>query len=157
MNAKCHQYILKTLIFGMLFTCLVSCDDDDAQPLPTISDFEGTWKAVELTMTNNEDSSQEFDFLENGGEARFTVLSNGGVRTWVTIDTFYDEWDGEIIIVDHNTVRNDPVENIRETQEMTYEFEGEKLRLINKNDVFDFTFSGAEGTSTTSDGLYERQ
>jgi hypothetical protein len=49
-----------------------------------------------MVMTNNADSGQKFGFVENGGGIRFTLLENGGVRTWINIDPFSDDWDAKI-------------------------------------------------------------
>ena len=95
-----------------------------------------------------------FAFVENGGEVRLAVLPGGRVRTWVEIDTFYDEWDAKLTL-SGSTLTSVPEEETRPIQVHTFVLEGSTLTLTNVEDSFDFSFSGAPEVSATSVGVFE--
>jgi hypothetical protein len=156
MSTNNHLRNLTFLILALCITVTIGCDDDDVSPEVTIEQFEGTWKAKSMIFTNNADADQSFAFIENGGEVRFTVLPGGRVRTWVEIDTFYDEWDSQATL-SGSTLTSVPVEETRPIQVITFLLDGGTLTMTNADDRFDFTFSGVAGVSATNVGVFERQ
>jgi hypothetical protein len=151
--------VLRTLtlaILALFITSTIGCDDDDVSPELTIDDFEGTWKATSLVFTNNADSDQSFDLVENGGEARFVVLPGGRTRNWVEIDTFYDEWDA-LVTLSGSTLTSVPEEDIRPTKVHEFTFDGTTLELTDVDASFDFTFMGNPEVSATTVSIWERQ
>lgn len=121
----------------------------------TVADLVGTWTATSQTFTNNSDSSETFDFIANGGETRMTVLSHGGARTWVTIGTYYDEWDAQLTL-NGNTLTSTPVEGSRPVQVFTITLNGNTLSATNASDAFDFPPEDSP-VSATMEIVLERQ
>jgi len=146
----------KLLFLGLVITFTTSCDDDDVTPEIAISDIVGSWRATSFVVTNNADAAETSDFIKNGGTIDFTLLSNGGVRTWITIDTFNDEWDAEVTI-SGNTMTSDPVEGTREVKTSTIVLEGNIFTMTNNTDSFDFTYMGEPKVSATSVARFERK
>jgi len=159
MNAKNNLTLLKAMFFGLIAMCTISCDKDDVTPEDpgiTISDLVGSWHATSALFTNNSDAEQNFDLVENGGELRFTVLAHGGVRTWVEIDTFSDEWDAQITITGDNTMETTPVESSRTVNKFTVDLKDNVVTLTNVDDSFDFNGDGNEVSATTV-SIFEKQ
>lgn len=144
---KTSKLFLTLLILPLLFSC--NRTEEDMETVYTMADFEGSWIAISNVHTNNSNSSETFDIIENGGEIRFTAFADGRMRTWIEFGTFSDEFDA-LAKIDDDTVTLTPAESSRLVQVYTFTFENEMLRLTNTNDTFDFTLSGGESVSTTS-------
>ncbi len=85
-----------------------------------------------------------------------TVLTDGGVRTWVDVGDFSDEWDATLS-VSGNTVTSTPVESSRPVRRFTFTMNGNTLTLTNTSEEFDFTLSGAAEVAATQVIVFERQ
>ena len=156
MSTNNYLRTLAFFILALFITVTIGCDEDDVSPEVTIDQFEGTWKAKSMIITNNANADQSFAFIENGGEVRLAVLPGGRVRTWVEIDTFYDEWDAKLTL-SGSTLTSVPEEETRPIQVHAFVLEGSTLTLTNVEDSFDFSFSGAPEVSATSVGVFELQ
>jgi len=101
-------------------------------------------------FTNNADPSETFDAISAGGESRFTMLSGGRTRSWFDLGDFHDEWDSLVTLNDAgDMLTSTPEEASRPTRHFTFTLDGNTLTLTNTSDLFDFTLTGAEGTSAT--------
>ena len=149
---------MKTIKVGLLTLILimasasmlfVSCDKEEDKPAIQLDDLVGSWKAASSVMTNNSDPDTFVDLIAMGGELRFTMLENGGVRTWFTLQTYADEWDSQAEL-SGNTLTLTPVEASRGVSTFEIELDNETLVLTNENDSFDFTFSGGTEVAATS-------
>ena len=147
----------KVLFLGFIIFIALSCDkkSEDEDPSISLSDFVGSWSATSSVYTNKANSSQVIDIIALGGELRFTLLENGGLRTWVTVGTYSDEWDSQAV-VSGNTITLTPAELERGVTTFTYELEGNSLKLTNSNSSFDFTLSGADMVPATSVSTFIR-
>jgi hypothetical protein len=135
----------------LLTTVLVGCGDDDpVQPDDgiTIDDLVGSWIATSNSYVNNADAAETFEMIAAGGEVRFTLLSNGGARTWVEFGTFLDEWDSAIS-VDGATLVSDPVEAGRPTRTWAFTLVGSTLTMTSTDSEWDFSLSDAPPVSAT--------
>ena len=132
-----------------------SKDDEDLTDHVTLADFEGSWIATSHVHTNNANASETFDMIANGGEIRFTALSGGRVRTWVTFDTFSDEWDA-LVTISGNKLTSRPAESTRPTVTYTFVMSENRLEMTNTDDSFDFTLSGAPEVATTAVSVFVR-
>ena len=154
MNTSYHLRNATLMLCTCLLFAIVGCDKDEAAPQYTINDFVGSWKASSFIHTSNTDPDLTVDLVDIGGEVRFTVLNGGGVRTWVEIDTFTDEWDAKATI-SGDQITSTPEEPARGVNVFTFEYDGTTLRMTNTDDTFQFV-PGTE-VETTSVGLFERQ
>jgi len=147
------------LLFAVLFTYSCSDNDDDSPEDTgiTINDLVGSWNATSMKFTNNSNAAEQFDFIAAGGELRFTMLTGGGVRTWVDIADFSDEWDSQATLTDNSTLVLTPVEASRETITFKFTLSGNTLTLTNSEDSFDFTLSGENEVSATSVTVLQKQ
>ena len=134
----------------LLSLSLSGCGGDDpAGPAGlTINDLVGSWIATSDTHTNNANSSESLDLIAEGGEVRFTMLSGGNTRIWVTFGTFSDEFDSAVTL-SGTTLTIDPVEAGRETVVLEITLVGNVLTMTNADAEFDFTQSGATPVPTT--------
>jgi hypothetical protein len=149
--------LFKTLFLGFILILIVSCNEkEEEKPEITINDLTGSWTATSSIFTNNSNSSERFDLIANGGELRITVLDDGMARTWVSIDTFSDEWDAQLTITG-NRITSTPVEEFRGVQTLEFTLEGSILTTTNQDDSFDFTFSGADEVAAISVTVFLRQ
>lgn len=148
--------IFSHLSLGLIIAFLLSCDKEEEAPAITIDDLVGSWKASSTVFTNNSNPAQFIDLIALGGELRFTMLDNGGVRTWLSIDTISDEWDSQAVITNGNTLTLTPVETDRGTNTYDFVLDNNTLELTNKNDSFDFTLSGASEVPATSVTIFNR-
>ncbi len=146
------------LFLAVTVVLVAGCSDSGTTEVEgiTIDDFTGTWQASSHTYTNNANESETFDLIANGGETRITVLSGGRARTWVTIGTFYDEWDAQLS-VSGNVVTSTPVESTRPVRRFTFTLSGDDLTLEDATSEFDFTLSGGTGVSATESLVLARQ
>jgi hypothetical protein len=137
------------LLTGFIVAALVSCDKNEEETALTISDFVGSWNATSAVFTDNSNSNNIIDFIQIGGEIRFTMLDHGGVRTWVDLDTFSDEWDSQAVLTNSSILTMTPTEATRSV--ITYEFilDDNILTLTNRNANFDFSLSGAAEVPAT--------
>ena len=144
--------IYNLLFLGLIVASVISCDNNSVEPEAgiTINDFVGSWKATSVVLTNNSNSSEVIDLISNGGELRFTMLEGGGVRTWLTIDSFSDEWDSQAKLTNSSTIVLTPVEAARGVSTFGFVLENNTLQLTNSNDSFDFTLTGATEVPATS-------
>jgi hypothetical protein len=83
---------------------VISCDKKEDEPAVTIQDIVGSWKATSSVFTNNTDPSEMVDLIAIGGELRFTMLNDGGVRTWFELDAISDEWDSQAVITNNTMI-----------------------------------------------------
>lgn len=129
---------------------LAGCGGDDpVEPEGlTMADLVGSWIATSDTHTNNANAAETFDVVAAGGEIRLTLLTSGGVRTWVEFGTFSDEWDSAVTL-SGSTLTSDPVEEGRPTRVWTVTLIGDVLTLTDTDSEFDFTLTGAPPVSTT--------
>jgi len=146
----------------VLTVVLANCDSnsdsnsDSETNTITVADFVGSWTASSVVFTNNVNSSESIDLIAIGGETRMTVLTGGGVRTWVDVGDFSDEWDATLS-VSGNTVTSTPVESSRPVVRFTFTMNGNTLTLTNTSEEFDFTLSGAAEVAATQVIVFERQ
>lgn len=148
--------ILSYLSLGLIIAFVLSCDKEEEAPAITIDDLVGSWKASSTVFTNNSNPAQVIDLISLGGELRFTMLDNGGVRTWFSIDTISDEWDSQAVITNSNILTLTPVETDRGTNTYDFVLDNNTLELTNNNDSFDFTLSGASEVPATSVTIFNR-
>ena len=150
--------ILKLMFLGLIIASSISCSKDDEVVVPdiTINDFVGSWKATSAKFTNNSNTGETFNFIASGGEIRFTMLNGGGVRTWISIGSFADEWDAQATLKDNNTLITTPVEASRDTEKNTFVMNGNTLTLTNTSTRFDFTLSEGTEVSSTSVIVFQR-
>jgi hypothetical protein len=150
----------KIMLLAFLFISIVSCSKDDDEPVQeeiTINDFIGSWKASSAIYTNNSNTSEKFNFIENGGEIRFTMLAGGKVRTWIDLGTFSDEWDALATITNGNTLTATPAEASRGIRISKFEWNGNTLTLTNVNEKFDFTLQDDDAkVSATSVVVFQK-
>jgi hypothetical protein len=146
------------LLLVILFSTGCSNDDDDLsnESEVTIEDFVGSWKATSLKFTNNSDSAEQFDFISNGGELRFTMLTGGKVRIWIEIGGISDEWDSLAVLKNSTTMVVTPVEAARGTNTFKFVLNNNSLTLTNEDDSFDFTLSGGDEVSATSVAVLQK-
>ena len=148
--------ITYALFAALMLTCSIACsDDDNAEPTAQMSDFEGSWIATSMIITRNANPDETMDIVANGGEIRFTVLSDGRTRTWVEFGALSDEWDAQGVI-NGNKITMTPAEQIRPVKTFSYRFEGDALVLTNTDDIFDFTLTGTSPEPATSVGTFVR-
>ncbi len=150
--------IYNLIFLGLIVVSAIGCDKNAVEPEPaiTINDFVGSWKATSHVLTNNSNSNEVIDLIANGGELRFTMLENGGVRTWFTFDLFSDEWDSQTVLTNSNTIIVTPVEVDRGVNTFAFVLENNTLELTNDNVSFDFTLTGASEVPATSVTMYLR-
>jgi hypothetical protein len=139
---------------------LIACGDGSESTGPdllTIEDFVGSWSATSQVFTSNSDPSETFDVISAGGEHRVTVLTGGRTRSWFELGDFSDEWDALVTL---NSARDrlisTPEEATRPVRTYTFSLVGNTLTLTNTDDSFDFTLTGAEGTSATMVVVYQK-
>lgn len=148
----------------VLTVVLANCDSnsnsdsnsDSETNTITIADFVGSWTASSVVFTNNVNSSESIDLIAIGGETRMTVLVGGGVRTWVDVGDFSDEWDATLS-VSGNTVTSTPVESSRPVVQFTFTMNGNTLTLTDTSSEFDFTLTGAAEVAATQVIVFERK
>lgn len=143
------------LFLGLIITSAISCNKTEEEPAITINDLAGSWIATSSTFTNNSDANQVVDIISLGGELRFTMLQDGGVRTWITLGTFSDEWDSQAVISNGNSLTLTPVEAERGVNTFEFLLDNNTLELTNFDDSFDFTLTGANEVAATSVSLFE--
>ena len=127
------------------------CSSSDQGPeidTITLDDLIGSWGATSQIYTNKANTGQSFDLVANGGTTHITVLAGGGVRTWLTLGDFSDEWDAQLSM-SGNTLTATPVESARGVNHFTFTLEGGVLTLINEDDSFDFTLQGGPEVPAT--------
>lgn len=147
------------IILGLIAVVSISCDEKKAvepESTVTINDFVGSWNATSFVLSNNSNSVEVIDLIANGGALSFTMLKNGGVRTWLTFGSFSDEWDSQAKLSDNNTLILTPVEAERGVNTFEFVLENNTLKLTNNNDSFDFTLTGAEDVPATSVMMFVR-
>jgi hypothetical protein len=108
----------------------------------TIADLVGSWGASSALFTNKANPSQTFDIVAAGGTLNITVLSSGGVRTWLEIGDLSDEWDAQLTL-NGNQLTATPAESSRPTRHWTIEKDGARITMTSTDGSFDFTLSGA--------------
>ena len=143
-------------LLGLLFIFVLSCDKKEEEPEITISDLAGSWIATSSVFTNSSNANEVIDLIASGGELRFTMLENGGVRTWLTLDTFSDEWDSQAVITNQSTLTLTPQEAERGINAFEFELDNNMLKLTNNNASFDFTLTGAAEVPASSVSIFER-
>ena len=148
------RYLHFTSVF-LITTLLLSCskDDsiDDSIPAITLADLAGSWIATSSTFTNNANDSEKVDFIAKGGEIRFTMFTDGRVRTWIEFNgSPVDEWDALAVIKEENVMVVTPAEMSRSVYTLGFKLEDDQVTLTNENDRFDFTLMGGEEVSATS-------
>ncbi len=144
------------LLLGLILATTLSCDKNEEETPISIDDLAGSWIAVSSVYTNNSNSENVIDLVTLGAEIRVTMLDNGGTRTWVTLDPFSDEWDSQAVITNNNTLTLTPVEAERGVNIFEFVLDNNTLELTNRDDSFDFTFTGASEVPATSVTLFER-
>ena len=151
-------YFMLLVLTVVLANCDSNSDSNSDSETNTITvvDFVGSWTASSVVFTNNVNSSESIDLIAIGGETRMTVLVGGGVRTWVDVGDFSDEWDATLS-VSGNTVTSTPVESSRPVVRFTFTMNGNTLTLTNTSEEFDFTLSGAAEVAATQVIVFERQ
>lgn len=114
------------------------------QPDPcTVADFVGSWHATAVVYTNNADAGQQLDVVTVGVTLDITVLTSGGVRTWLETPDSSDEWDA-LMTVSGSTLTLDPVEAGRPTRIHTFAFlSDDSFTATDTVSEFDFTLTGA--------------
>jgi hypothetical protein len=78
------------------------------------------------------------------------MLDHGGVRTWVSIDSYSDEWDSQASITGSRELTVTPVESSRRTGVLEFEFMNNELIFIDRDNSFDFTLSDTTEVPATS-------
>ena len=151
--------IYNLIFLGLIVASVISCDKNSVEPEPaiTINNFVGSWNATSYVLTNNSNSSEVIDLIANGGELRFTMLDGGGVRTWITVGSFSDEWDSQAKLTNSSTLVLTPVEAARGVNTFEFVLENNTLDLTNYNDSFDFTLTGATEVPATSVMIFVRK
>jgi hypothetical protein len=123
----------------------------------TIEDFVGSWSATSQVFTSNADPNETFDAISAGGEARFTMLSGGRTRHWFDLGDFHDEWDTLVTLNNAgDMLTSTPEEASRPVQHYTFILDGNTLTLTNTSGSFDFTLTGAAGTSATVVTVFQK-
>ena len=149
---KFYSYIF----LGFIVASAISCDKEEEEPTITINDLVGSWNAPSFVFTDLSNSNNVIDFIEIGGELRFTMLENGGVRTWLTIESISDEWDSQAVLTNSSTLTLTPVEAKRGSNTYEIVLGNNTLELTNYNDSFDFTLSEAEKVPASSVAIFVR-
>ena len=151
--------IYNLIFLGLIVASVISCDKNSVEPEPaiTINNFVGSWNATSYVLTNNSNSSEVIDLIANGGELRFTMLDGGGVRTWITVGSFSDEWDSQAKLTNSSTLVLTPVEAARGVNTFEFVLENNTLELTNYTDSFDFTLTGATEVPATSVVIFVRK
>jgi hypothetical protein len=146
------------LLFGLIILGSLGCSEKatDSGNDITIGDLVGTWNATSVVMSNNSNSSEVVDLVLLGATLRFTMLNNGGVRTWFTWDTFSDEWDSQAELTGNGTIKLIPVEASRGVNVYDIVLDNNIVGLTNHNDSFDFTLTGATEVPSTSVATFVR-
>ena len=140
---------------------LSACGGDGSEPagpdLLTIEDFVGSWSATSQVFTSNSNPSETFDVISAGGEHRITMLTGGRTRSWFELGDFSDECDALVTLNSaRDLLTSTPEEASRPVQTYTFTLVGNTLTLTNTSESFDFTLSGAEGTSATMVVVYQK-
>ena len=148
--------ICKSLLLGLILFSALSCEKKEDEPEITISELAGSWIATSSVFTKASNGNESIDLIALGGEISFTMLENGGVRTWLTLGSFSDEWDSQAVITNSRTLTLTPVEEERGVNTFEFELDNNTLKLINRNDSFDFTLSGAAEVPASSVTILER-
>ena len=148
--------VVNFIIMGLILVSIVSCDKEEKEPTVTIADLAGTWNATSSVFTNKADANDEIDLISIGAELRFTMLENGGVRTWFNLDTISDEWDSQAVLKNGSTLTLTPVELERGISTFEFALDENTLELTNDDTSFDFTLSGAEEVPATSVSIFKR-
>ena len=150
--------IYNLLFLGLIIAFTISCSEKAVEPEETITidNFVGSWKATSFVFTNNSNSDEAIDLIEIGGELRFTMLENGGVRTWLTVGSFSDEWDSQAVLSNSGTLILTPVEAARGVDTFDFVLENNTLELTNHNESFDFTLTDVPEVPATSVTMFER-
>ena len=147
------------LLMTFLMVTMISCSKDDSVndvvPEITLADLAGSWKATSSIFTNNSNPAESVDFIDKGGEIRYTMFKDGRIRTWIEFnDSAVDEWDSLAELQNGNKLVVTPMESDRPVDEMTFKLEDKKLTLTNENTLFDFTLSEGEEVSATSVSVF---
>lgn len=148
--------VFNFIFLGLIAFSVLSCDKEEEEPTVTIADLAGSWKATSSVFTNKADANDEIDLISIGAELRFTMLENGGVRTWFTLDTLSDEWDSQAVLKNGSTLTLTPAEIERGISTFEFVLDENTLELTNEDTSFDFTLSGAEEVPATSVSVFER-
>ena len=123
----------------------------------TIDDFVGSWSATSQVFTSTTNPSGTFDVIAAGGETRFTMLSDGRMRTWFDLGDFHDEWDSLVTLNDAgDRLTATPAEASRTVRHYTFVLDGNTLTLTNASETFDFTLTGAPGTSAKMVAVFQK-
>jgi len=144
------------IFFGLIIVFAIGCDKKEEEPAITIDDLVGSWNATSSVFTNKSNANDVIDLIALGGELRFTMLQDGGVRTWFTLDTISDEWDSQAVLTNNSTLTITPVEAERGTNTVEVVLDNNTLELTNNNTSFDFTLSGAAEVPASSVTFFER-
>lgn len=147
---KLFKFIFLALVSSLTFSC--SSDDNDQLPQVTITDFEGSWKASSAIYTNTSDTSESLEFIDAGGEIRYTMLTGGEgrIRIWIEFQNNpIDEWDAIFSIGPDNTYKITPAEPSRPVNTGTYNLGNNTITFTNNNDSFDFNNSGTPVPATS--------
>jgi len=158
---RCPLRTVRSLFVLFAGAVVVSACGDSSDPTVvdtlTIEDFVGSWSATSEVFTSNINSSETFDLIAAGGEHRFTMLSGGATRTWVDLGDFHDEWDALVTLNSAgDMLTSTPVEASRGVRQFTFTLDGNTLTLTSTNASFDFTLTGAPGTSATVVSVYQK-
>lgn len=135
-------------------------DQTQSTPSITMADLVGTWKASSAVLTNQANTSQQYDVVAGGGEVRTVVLNNPArSRTWVQLDTavdVFDQWDSGLTLTgDELTVT--PVETTRATRHYTLQLVGDTLTMTSTDGSFDFTLTGATAVPANEASVFIKQ
>lgn len=148
--------IFNYLFLGLILASTISCEKKEEEPALTIQDLAGSWNATSYMITNKSNALVSVDLIALGGELSFTMLENGGVRTWFVLESFSDEWDSQAVLTNSQTLTLTPVEAQRGVNTFEFVYDNNTLKLTNQNDSFDFTLSGAAEVPATSVTIFER-
>ena len=145
--------LFKLLFLSILVAATMSCSDDDDPIEDTaslkISDLSGSWIATSSVHTSNSDASKKYDMISNGGEIRYTMFSDGRVRTWIDFGTFQDEYDA-LATLNGNLLTITPAESTRKVDKAIVVKNGNTITMTNSNSEFDFSLTGATPVSSTA-------
>ena len=134
----------------LALVALIGCGSDSTGTDAglTLNDLTGSWIAISDTYTNNANSSETYDYVADGGEVRFTMLTGGATRIWAEQGLDMDEWDAAATL-SGSTLTVDPVEAGRPTRVWEVTLSGGVLTLTDANTTFDFTGMGGTPVSAT--------
>jgi hypothetical protein len=158
---RCPLRTARCLFVLFAGAVVVTACGDSSEPTAvdtlTIEDFVGSWSATSQVFTSNTSTSETFDVISAGGESRFTMLSGGRTRHWFDLGDFHDEWDTLITLNSAAALlTSTPEEASRPVRQYTFTLDGNTLTLTDTSSSFDFTLTGAAGTSATMVAVFQK-